>query len=1376
MRPLLKWLAFGVAAFLLLIVAALWFIDTNIGHRLIADQIAAQAPKSGLRIKIGRIDGSIYGKAQLRAVRLYDSAGLFFEAPAVDLDWSPQRWISNSLDINSLHSDFATLHKLPKLTPGDPNRAILPAFDIRIGSLSIDTLWIEPRVTGVRRIGKLSGSADIVAGRAKVQLNASTDAGDALALKLDAEPDRDRFDLQADVKAPSRGVLGALVGTARPFDVTVSGNGAWRAWAGKLAASVSGAPIADLALIANAGTFGLDGRLALASLTKGRLQQLTAPVVRVSGQATLKNRRLDGSLKLGSAALAMTADGLIDLSTNRFNALNINAKLLQSEALFANMRGGPLTLKARLDGPFATAKFDYLLTAATLIFGTTGFENARASGQGRLSRSPVTVPVRFSASRVSGVGNVAGGILANLLVIGDLKVTTKTITSDTLKLTSDKISSRLTLLVDLATGRYDVGFAGELERYAIPGLGIVDVRTNLKFMPGVGGKGTILAGTGQAWVRRLDNKFLASLTQGLPQIETNLVRGADGILRFTNLRLTAPGIALTGNGIRRADGTFLFEASGRQSRYGPIVRLLLDGPIQRPRLDIMFKSPNAAMGLSDVRLLLDPNAAGYVWNARGGSTLGNFTGAGTILLPTGGAAKINVAALDVSGINARGSLISRDGGFEGGLTLSGSGISGTLDFAPAGNIQQIEAHLKARDARLNGPPLMSAQRGQLDGVMLLDPAGTTIDATISGQGLSRGGVSLARLAANFKLRGGVGEVRASLAGSRGRSFDVQTVAQVRPDRVELTGSGTVDRKPIRLISPALFTREASGWRLSQTALEFAGGRIQTSGLFGERAIEFDANVSRMPLTILDVVYPQLGLGGSASGTVTYRAANGGLPSGKADVRISGLTRSGLVLSSKPLDVGIAAVLSPNNAAARAVAVSGGQTIGRGQIKLTPGAGPDIMTRLNRAPMFAQLRFNGAADTLWRLAGVEAIDLSGPVAIAADITGTLNDPRIAGSLRTNGARIESTVTGMVLTGVKASGRFGGSTLTIDQFSAASGKEGKLSGSGTFDLSSSRGFAMDLNVVADQAHLIARDELSATVTGPLSLKSDANGGLISGDIVLDKSSYRLGRAASAVAAISQLSVTEINTNVEAPVRRAQPTSWQLAIKARAPGRVSVTGLGIESEWRARLEIGGSTNAPVIRGQADLVRGGYEFAGRRFDLARGIIRFQGESPPDPILDIVANGDTQGLNATIRVTGTGQRPEIAFSSTPALPQDELLARLLFGTSITNLSAPEAVQLASAVASLQGGGNGLNPINALRNAIGLDRLRILPADTTTGQRTSIAAGKYLTRRIYFEVISDGQGYSATRAEFQITRWLSLLSTISSIGRQSATLRVSKDY
>jgi translocation and assembly module TamB len=129
-----------------------------------------------------------------------------------------------------------------------------------------------------------------------------------------------------------------------------------------------------------------------------------------------------------------------------------------------------------------------------------------------------------------------------------------------------------------------------------------------------------------------------------------------------------------------------------------------------------------------------------------------------------------------------------------------------------------------------------------------------------------------------------------------------------------------------------------------------------------------------------------------------------------------------------------------------------------------------------------------------------------------------------------------------------------------------------------------------------------------------------------------------------------------------------------------------------------------------------------------------------------------------------------------PQLPQDELLSRILFGTSITNLSPPEAIQLAAAVASLQAGEGGLDPINAVRRAVGLDRLRIVPADVATGQGTAISAGKYIGRKLYVEVITDGQGYSATRVEYQVTRWLSLLSTISTIGRTSANVRISKDY
>jgi translocation and assembly module TamB len=268
--------------------------------------------------------------------------------------------------------------------------------------------------------------------------------------------------------------------------------------------------------------------------------------------------------------------------------------------------------------------------------------------------------------------------------------------------------------------------------------------------------------------------------------------------------------------------------------------------------------------------------------------------------------------------------------------------------------------------------------------------------------------------------------------------------------------------------------------------------------------------------------------------------------------------------------------------------------------------------------------------------------------------------------------------------------------------------------------------------------------------------------------------LGRAA-AIAQIPELRVTEINRNGEEIERLRVTKPWALAIKARARNRLIVTGLGLDSEWRANLDIGGTVTSPAISGTAELVRGGYTFAGRRFDLREGKIQFDGRTPVNPMLDIDAEANVNDLTAVIHVGGTGLKPDISFTSVPALPQDELLSRILFGTSITNLSAPEALQLASAVGSLQGGG-GLDPINVVRKAAGLDRLRIIAADPTQGQGTSIAAGKYLTRKTYVELITDGQGYSATRIEYQVTRWLSLLAAISTLGRESANVRISKDY
>src|SRR5688572_12218013 len=133
-------------ALFLLAALGMALLDTAPGHRFLADRIAAQAPQSGLRIRIGRIEGSIWGETRLRDVRLYDPQGLFAESPRIDMDWQPLGWITNRLIIHDLESELVLLHRLPRLRPSDEPRPVLPGFDIGIGRFDVSQLRIGAAV------------------------------------------------------------------------------------------------------------------------------------------------------------------------------------------------------------------------------------------------------------------------------------------------------------------------------------------------------------------------------------------------------------------------------------------------------------------------------------------------------------------------------------------------------------------------------------------------------------------------------------------------------------------------------------------------------------------------------------------------------------------------------------------------------------------------------------------------------------------------------------------------------------------------------------------------------------------------------------------------------------------------------------------------------------------------------------------------------------------------------------------------------------------------------------------------------------------------------------------------------------------------------
>ena len=169
----------------------------------------------------------------------------------------------------------------------------------------------------------------------------------------------------------------------------------------------------------------------------------------------------------------------------------------------------------------------------------------------------------------------------------------------------------------------------------------------------------------------------------------------------------------------------------------------------------------------------------------------------------------------------------------------------------------------------------------------------------------------------------------------------------------------------------------------------------------------------------------------------------------------------------------------------------------------------------------------------------------------------------------------------------------------------------------------------------------------------------------------------------------------------------------------------GLGIDSRWTTDLEIGGTADAPRFTGRADLVRGDYDFAGRNFRLDRGVIRFRGESPPDPLLDIHAEAQVQGLDASVRVRGTGLQARDHLRQRAARCRRTNCCRgSCSAPRSPTCRRPKRCSSASAVAALQSGSGSLDPINALRRAVGLDRLRIVPADVATGQKTALVGGQ----------------------------------------------------
>ena len=320
-------------ALLLLLGVGLVLLDSAPGHRWLVNRIAGIETASGLKIEIGRIDGSVFGNSRLKNVRVSDQKGVFLTAPDILLDWAPGAWLGNRLHVDRVEVDRMTLLRLPALKPTGRTGPILPGFDIHIGRLDIRRLELGSVVTGRPQVGAVTGSADIRRGRAIVRLDAAVRGLDRLKLIIDAEPDRDRFDIAVRANSPANGLLPALFGSKRPLELEIKGDGRWSRWRGTAAMNLSGRRVATLMLAADSGRYRLSGKMAPAPFLKGKLQRLTGPLIDVAGAGTLKDRLLDGQLSLSSPSLRAVARGAIDLGANEYRGVRLGIDLLRPQSV-----------------------------------------------------------------------------------------------------------------------------------------------------------------------------------------------------------------------------------------------------------------------------------------------------------------------------------------------------------------------------------------------------------------------------------------------------------------------------------------------------------------------------------------------------------------------------------------------------------------------------------------------------------------------------------------------------------------------------------------------------------------------------------------------------------------------------------------------------------------------------------------------------------------------------------------------------------------------------------------------------------------------------------------------------------------------------------
>ncbi|HWA91401.1 MAG TPA: translocation/assembly module TamB domain-containing protein [Rhizomicrobium sp.] len=405
-----------------------------------------------------------------------------------------------------------------------------------------------------------------------------------------------------------------------------------------------------------------------------------------------------------------------------------------------------------------------------------------------------------------------------------------------------------------------------------------------------------------------------------------------------------------------------------------------------------------------------------------------------------------------------------------------------------------------------------------------------------------------------------------------------------------------------------------------------------------------------------------------------------------------------------------------------------------------------------------VRLEGDADLaiVSPLIAASGRTVTGKLSVHGRVTGALAAPRAFGTVALTGGEVQDYARGIRLRAMTAEAQAEGNLIRLTRFEARAG-HGTVSGSGRIDLASP-GTPLDLHFAAKGARPLTSDRLTATVDADLALTGTVRQAKLSGTIrILQGNIVVPDRYPPNVA------VLDVRRKGETPPPpRDAGSAVALDLTVDSAGRLFVRGRGLDAELGGRFTLAGTSDAPLVIGALEMRRGTFSVAGRTLEFRSGKVSFDGNglrNRLDPTLDFTAVSESGGITATLNVGGYASAPTIRLSSAPSLPQDEVIARMLFQQSVKSLSPLQLAEIAQVLASLGGIGSGFDPVGSLRKSLGLDRLSV--GGSTSGNSATVEAGKYVLRNVYVGAKQDLSGGTRAVVEVDLTRNLKAQATVS---------------